>query len=72
MVVLNNPNTKYENVKNKYLVKKNMEYMKLEDDEVNKKFITSWYIICWSIIYILIYILIYYSKRIDLLFKDLL
>ena len=36
MVVLNNPNTKYENVKNKYLVKKNMEYMKLEDDEVNK------------------------------------
>ena len=36
MVVLNNPNTKYENVKNKYLVKKNIEYMKLEDDEVNK------------------------------------
>ena len=36
MVVLNSPNTKYENVKNKYLVKKNMEYMKLEDDELNK------------------------------------
>lgn len=36
MVVLNHPNTKFENVKKDYLVKKNMEYMRLDDDELNK------------------------------------
>ncbi len=41
MVVLNNPKTKYENVKNKYLVKKNMEYMKLEDDDINKNLLPN-------------------------------
>ena len=36
MVVMNKPNLKYEKVKNNYLVKKNMEYMKIDDDELNK------------------------------------
>ena len=36
MVVMNRPNLKYEKVKNNYLVKKNMEYIKVDDDELNK------------------------------------